>query len=227
VDAGATTINIPDTVGYTVPEEFAEMISWIVDEVGDRAVVSVHCHNDLGLATANSLAGVLAGARQVECTLNGIGERAGNAALEEIVMAIRVRQARLGLCTQVRTPGLFPASQALAGFIGFGPQPNKAIVGRNAFAHEAGIHQDGVLKERTTYEIMDPRDVGVASSSLILGKHSGRHALRIRCEELGQPLEGAALERAYRGFISLADRNKGASDDEILAIAREASQATA
>lgn len=227
VEAGATTINIPDTVGYTVPEEFAEMVGWIVAEVGDRAVVSVHCHNDLGLATANSLAGVLAGARQVECTVNGIGERAGNAALEEVVMALRVRQARLGLATRVRTPGLFPASQALAEVVGFGPQPNKAIVGRNAFAHEAGIHQDGVLKERTTYEIMDPRDVGVPTSRLILGKHSGRHALRIRCEELGQPLEGAALERAYRGFIALADRNKGASDDEILAIAREAAQVSA
>lgn len=227
VEAGASTINIPDTVGYTIPEEFGEVIGWIFDEVGDRAVVSVHCHNDLGLATANSLAGVQAGARQVECTLNGIGERAGNAALEEVVMAIKVRQARLGLCTQVRTQGLFPASQALAECIGFGPQPNKAIVGRNAFAHEAGIHQDGVLKERTTYEIIDPRDVGVPSSRLILGKHSGRHALRIRCEELGQVLEGESLERAYRGFTSLADRNKGVSDEQILAIAREAVQASA
>ncbi len=227
VEAGATTINIPDTVGYTIPEEFGETIGWIVAEVGDRAVVSVHCHNDLGLATANSLAGVQAGARQVECTINGIGERAGNAALEEIVMAIKVRQARLGLYTQVRTPGLFPASQALAECIGFGPQPNKAIVGRNAFAHEAGIHQDGMLKDRTTYEIMDPKDVGVPASRLILGKHSGRHALRIRCEELGQPLHGEALERAYRGFIALADRAKGATDDEILAIAREADRASA
>jgi 2-isopropylmalate synthase len=227
VEAGARTINIPDTVGYTIPEEFGEAIAWIVAEVGDRAVVSVHCHNDLGLATANSLAGVQAGARQVECTLNGIGERAGNAALEEVVMALKVRQARLGLCTQVRTAGLFPASQALAECIGFGPQPNKAIVGRNAFAHEAGIHQDGVLKERTTYEIMDPRDVGVPASRLILGKHSGRHALRIRCEELGHSLDGPALERAYRGFISLADRNKWVADEQILAIAREATQASA
>jgi 2-isopropylmalate synthase len=203
------------------------MIRWIVDEVGDRAMVSVHCHNDLGLAAANSLAAVQAGARQVECTINGIGERAGNAALEEIVMAIKVRQDRLGLYTQIRTPGLFPASQALAECIGFGPQPNKAIVGRNAFVHEAGIHQDGVLKERTTYEIMDPKDVGVPSSRLILGKHSGRHALRIRCEELGRSLEGAALERAYRGFIALADRKKWVSDDELLAIAEESFGASA
>lgn len=227
VEAGAGTVNIPDTVGYATPEDFSALIAQVVAAVGDRAVVSVHCHNDLGLATANSLAGVRAGARQVECTLNGIGERAGNAALEEVVMALRTRQDAYGLETAIQGPGLYPASQALVECISFGPQPNKAIVGRNAFAHEAGIHQDGFLKERTTYEIMDPKDVGVPESRLILGKHSGRHALKIRAGHLGQTLEGAALERAYQAFIALADRQKGVSDDEILRIAQGAALATA
>ncbi|HET6331415.1 MAG TPA: 2-isopropylmalate synthase [Holophagaceae bacterium] len=227
VEAGAKTVNIPDTVGYATPEGFAAMVSQVVSAVGDRAVVSVHCHDDLGLATANSLAGVRAGARQVECTINGIGERAGNAALEEVVMALRTRRDFYGLDTTVRTQGLFPASQALIECISFGPQPNKAIVGRNAFAHEAGIHQDGFLKERTTYEIMDPKDVGVPESKLILGKHSGRHALKIRMAQLGQSLEAAALERAYTAFIALADRQKGVSDAEILDIAKDAALATA
>ena len=226
-EAGARTVNIPDTVGYATPEGFASLVGQVVSAVGDRAVVSVHCHNDLGLATANSLAGARAGARQVECTVNGIGERAGNAALEEVVMALRTRRDFYGLDTAIRTPGLFPASQALAGCIGFEPQPNKAIVGRNAFAHEAGIHQDGFLKERTTYEIMDPQDVGVPESRLILGKHSGRHALKIRLAQLGQPLDGTALEHAYRAFIALADRQKGVSDAEIADIARAAAPATA
>ena len=226
-EAGASTVNVPDTVGYMVPEEFGALVDRVVRSVGPRTVVSVHCHNDLGLATANSLAGVQAGARQVECTLNGIGERAGNAAMEEVVMALKVREDRLGLCTGLNTPHLFPASQALSQCIGFAPQPNKAIVGRNAFAHEAGIHQDGVLKERTTYEIMDPRDVGVPESRLILGKHSGRHALKVRCRDLGQVLEGAALERAYQDFIALADRKKWVSDEEIAAIAGQAARTIA
>ncbi|HTL99360.1 MAG TPA: 2-isopropylmalate synthase, partial [Holophagaceae bacterium] len=227
VEAGARTVNIPDTVGYATPEDFAACVAAVVAAVGDRAVVSVHCHDDLGLATANSLAGVRAGARQVECTLNGIGERAGNAALEEVVMALRTRRDFYGLDTGIRTPGLFPASQALVECISFGPQPNKAIVGRNAFAHEAGIHQDGFLKERTTYEIMDPKEVGVPESRLVLGKHSGRHALKIRTAQLGQPLDGEALERAYGAFIALADRQKGVSDEEILAMAKHAALATA
>lgn len=227
VEAGACTVNIPDTVGYATPEGFHDLIAQVVATVRERAVVSVHCHNDLGLATANSLAGVRAGARQVECTLNGIGERAGNAALEEVVMALRTRKDAYGIETGIHGPGLFPASQALVECISFGPQPNKAIVGRNAFAHEAGIHQDGFLKERTTYEIMDPKDVGVPESRLILGKHSGRHALKIRAGQLGQPLEGASLERAYLAFIALADRQKGVSDDEILSLAQGAALATA
>jgi 2-isopropylmalate synthase len=227
VAAGAGTVNIPDTVGYATPEDFAALVGRVVSKVGRRAVVSVHCHDDLGLATANSLAGVRAGARQVECTINGIGERAGNAALEEVVMALRTRRDAYEADTGILSRGLYPASQALAGCISFGPQPNKAIVGRNAFAHEAGIHQDGFLKERTTYEIMDPKDVGVPESRLVLGKHSGRHALKIRAAQLGQPLEGPALERAYGAFTALADRKKGVSDEEILAIAKDAALATA
>ncbi len=178
VAAGASTVNIPDTVGYCTPDEFGGMIARIVAEIGPEAAVSVHCHNDLGLAVANSLAAVQAGARQVECTINGIGERAGNCALEEIVMILEVRHDRLPYRTGINTRHLFPASQLLSSLIAFGPQPNKSIVGRNAFAHEAGIHQDGFLKERTTYEIIDPATVGVPESRLMLGKHSGRHALR-------------------------------------------------
>jgi 2-isopropylmalate synthase len=216
VAAGAGTVNLPDTVGYSTPDEHAELIGRIVKALGDTAIVSVHCHNDLGLATANSLAAVKAGARQVECTINGIGERAGNCALEEIVMAIRVRQDRLPYHVGIQTEGLYPASQMLSELITFGPQPNKAIVGRNAFAHEAGIHQDGVLKERTTYEIMDPKSVGVPESRLVLGKHSGRHALRDRCEHLGFNLTKEELDQAYQGFISLADCKKGVLDEEIV-----------
>ena len=180
VAAGARTVNMPDTVGYSVPDEYAALIGRMVKALGDRAVVSVHCHDDLGLAVANSLAAVKAGARQIECTINGIGERAGNAALEEIVMAMKTRHDRFPYKTGIRTEHLFPASQLLTSIITFGPQPNKAIVGENAFAHEAGIHQDGYLKERTTYEIMDPQSVGVPESRLVLGKHSGRHALKDR-----------------------------------------------
>jgi 2-isopropylmalate synthase len=219
VAAGASTVNIPDTVGYCTPDEFGETITRLVADVGDAAAISVHCHNDLGLAVANSLAAVQAGARQVECTVNGIGERAGNCALEEIVMVLQVRRDRLAHSTRINTPQLYPASQLLSSLIAFGPQPNKAIVGRNAFAHEAGIHQDGVLKERTTYEIIDPASVGVPESRLVLGKHSGRHALRARCEGLGFTLTPEQIDAVYRQFIALADRKKGVTDDEIAAMA--------
>jgi 2-isopropylmalate synthase len=220
VAAGAGTFNVPDTVGYATPDEFAALVARIVRAVGDRAVVSVHCHNDLGLAVANSLAAVQAGARQVECTINGIGERAGNCSLEEIVMILKVRADRLPYATAVHTPHLFPASQRLSEIISFAPQPNKAVVGRNAFAHEAGIHQDGVLKERTTYEIMDPKMVGVPESRLVLGKHSGRHALAERCTTLGYPLSRDEIETVYQLFTALADRKKGVTDEEILRLIR-------
>ncbi|MGO9094719.1 MAG: 2-isopropylmalate synthase [Bryobacteraceae bacterium] len=221
VAAGANTVNLPDTVGYSFPTEFGEFIGRVARALGDSAIVSVHCHNDLGLATANSLAGVLAGARQIECTINGIGERAGNCALEEAVMAIKTRQDLLPFETGVVTEQLYPASQLLASLIAFGPQPNKAIVGGNAFAHEAGIHQDGYLKERSTYEIMDPRSVGVPESRLILGKHSGRHALNQRCASLGYTLSKSELDTVYERFIALADRKKGVLNEEILLILEE------
>ena len=185
VAAGARTVNLPDTVGFSVPDEYGALIARMVKALGNTAVVSVHCHDDLGLAVANSIAAVQNGARQVECTINGIGERAGNAALEEIVMIFNTRRDRMPFETKIVTEHLFPASQLLSSIITFGPQPNKAIVGENAFAHEAGIHQDGFLKERTTYEIIEPTSVGVPESRLVLGKHSGRHALAKRCEDLG------------------------------------------
>ncbi|MGD0202252.1 MAG: 2-isopropylmalate synthase [Bryobacteraceae bacterium] len=218
VAAGARTVNLPDTVGFTIPEEFGFFIERFAKALGDSAIVSVHCHNDLGLATANSIAGVMHGARQIECTMNGIGERAGNCALEEVVMAFQTRHDQLPYDTGIVTEQLFPASQLLAELISFGPQPNKAIVGSNAFAHEAGIHQDGFLKERTTYEIMDPRSVGVPESRLVLGKHSGRHALHQRCEDLGHPLGKEELETVYRHFIAVADRKKGLTNEEIVQI---------
>lgn len=221
VAAGARTVNLPDTVGYSTPEEFGEFIGRVARALGDTAIVSVHCHNDLGLATANSIAGALNGARQVECTINGIGERAGNCALEEIVMAFVTRQDRLPFQTGVVTEQLYPASQLLADLITFGPQPNKAIVGGNAFAHEAGIHQDGFLKERSTYEIMNPKSVGVPESKLILGKHSGRHALNQRCADLGYTLSKDQLDEVYRRFIAIADCKKGVLNEEILAILEE------
>jgi 2-isopropylmalate synthase len=227
VAAGAGVVNLPDTVGYTIPNEYGAIIGRVVQALGDTAVVSVHCHDDLGLAVANSIAGVQAGARQVECTINGIGERAGNCSLEEIVMAMRVRSDVLPFATRIETPQLFPASQLLTEIIGVGPQPNKAIVGRNAFAHEAGIHQDGFLKERTTYEIMEPRSVGVPESRLVLGKHSGRHALADRCKVLGYPLTAAQVDAVYRRFIALCDTKKWVSDDEIGGIARDVTQAAA
>jgi len=221
VAAGAGTVNLPDTVGYSLPEDFGPMIARVVEALDDAAIVSVHCHNDLGLATANSLAGVRAGARQIECTINGIGERAGNCALEEAVMAMKVRQDLMPYETAIVTEQLYPASRLLAELISFGPQPNKAIVGENAFAHEAGIHQDGFLKERTTYEIMDPRSVGVPESKLILGKHSGRHALSKRCQDLGFRLSREQLEEVYSRFIAFADRKKGVRNEEIEQIVRQ------
>jgi 2-isopropylmalate synthase len=223
VDAGATTVNIPDTVGYSIPEEYGALIGRVARSLGEhrdgRGIVSVHCHDDLGLAVANSLAAVQNGARQVECTINGIGERAGNCSLEEIVMAIKTRRDRLPYATGIKTEQLFPCSQLLTSIIGVGVQPNKAIVGRNAFAHEAGIHQDGFLKERTTYEIIDPKTVGVPESRLVLGKHSGRHALKARCEELGLTLDREELDSLYSKFSALADRKKGILDEEIRELA--------
>jgi 2-isopropylmalate synthase len=225
VAAGASTVNIPDTVGYSIPEEYGALIGQVVAALGPSAVVSVHCHNDLGLAVANSLAAVQAGARQVECTVNGIGERAGNCSLEEIVMALKTRRDRLPFDTGIVTEQLFPASQLLTSLIGVPVQPNKAIVGRNAFAHEAGIHQDGFLKERTTYEIIEPRTVGVPESQIVLGKHSGRHALKARCEQLGLALSKEEVEEVYRQFTALADRKKGILDEEILDLARHVAAA--
>jgi 2-isopropylmalate synthase len=219
VAAGARTVNIPDTVGYSLPDEYGALIGRVVKAVGPQGVVSVHCHDDLGLAVANSLAAVQNGARQVECTVNGIGERAGNCSLEEIVMAIVTRRDLLPYELGINTRELFPASQLLTEIIGVSPQPNKAIVGRNAFAHEAGIHQDGYLKERTTYEIIDPKTVGVPESRLVLGKHSGRHALKARCDELGVTLDRDQLDEVYRQFSALADRQKGILDEEIKALA--------
>jgi 2-isopropylmalate synthase len=221
VAAGAGTVNIPDTVGYAIPEEYGALIGQVAQALGSSAVVSVHCHNDLGLAVANSLAAVQNGARQVECTVNGIGERAGNCSLEEIVMILETRRDRLGLQTGIKKTELYPASRLLTEIIGVAVQPNKAIVGANAFAHEAGIHQDGFLKERTTYEIIDPKTVGVPESKLVLGKHSGRHALRARCEDLGITLDKAALDELYTRFVALADRKKGILDEEIRKLASE------
>src|SRR5580658_8068315 len=221
VAAGARTVNLPDTTGFSVPDEYGELIGRMVKALGDSAIVSVHCHDDLGLAAANSLAAIQAGARQIECTINGIGERAGNAALEEVVMAMNTRRDRLPFETRIVSEQLFPASQLLTSIISFGPQPNKAIVGENAFAHEAGIHQDGYLKERTTYEIIEPMSVGVPAARLVLGKHSGRHALGQRCEDLGIPLTREQLATMYQRFTALADRQKGLRNDEIAGLARE------
>jgi 2-isopropylmalate synthase len=220
VEEGARTLNVPDTVGYTTPTEFREMIAAVRERVvGDRDVtISVHCHNDLGLAVANSLAALDAGARQVECTVNGIGERAGNAALEEVVMALRVRADRLPYECGVNAEELYPASQLLTEIIGFGVQPNKAVVGRNAFAHEAGIHQHGVLSNPLSYEIMTTESVGVPSNNIVLGKHSGRHALSRRFDELGFTLTASELEDAYHQFTQLADRKKNIYDQDLLSL---------
>ncbi len=218
VEAGATTVNIPDTVGYATPAEYGELIGTLRQQVRgiEKAVISAHCHDDLGLAVANSLAAVAHGARQVECTINGIGERAGNAALEEVVMAMRVRPDRLPYHTGVAAEELYPSSCLLSEITGVGVQPNKAIIGRNAFAHEAGIHQDGMLKNPLTYEIMVPQSVGVPDSKLVLGKHSGRHALGLRYEQLGYRFEPRELDDVYRRFVALADRIKQVEDRHLL-----------
>jgi 2-isopropylmalate synthase len=220
VDAGASILNIPDTVGYTTPMEYMHLIQQIRERVvRDRnVVISVHCHNDLGLAVANSLAAIEAGARQVECTINGIGERAGNASLEEIVMALHVRADRLPFRTNVVTNELYSTSRLLSEIVGFDVQPNKAIVGRNAFAHEAGIHQHGVINNPLCYEIMTPESVGVPTNALVLGKHSGRHALSLRYVELGYKLSSTELETAYEGFTTLADRKKKIYDQDLLSL---------
>ncbi len=223
VGAGATTVNLPDTVGYSVPEEIRAMFRSVREKLpaGRPVVLSAHCHNDLGLAVANSLAAIEGGARQIECTINGIGERAGNASLEELVMALRVRPDHLPYTTGVVTPVLFTASQLLTELTGEPVQANKAIVGRNAFAHEAGIHQDGLLKDRRTYEIMRAEDVGRPSATLVLGKHSGRHALKARCEALAIILSRLELDELYRRMIQRAEVKKAVEDRDLLEMVEE------
>jgi 2-isopropylmalate synthase len=227
VKAGATTINIPDTVGYTTPAEMHALITRLMNEVpgSDKVTFSVHCHNDLGLAVANSLAAVAAGARQIECTINGIGERAGNASLEEIVMALRTRAQFFGKEVDVKSEYLYPTSRLLTQLTGIPVQPNKAIVGANAFAHEAGIHQDGVIKNRLTYEIMTPESVGIKSNNLVLGKHSGRHALADRIRDLGYELSTNELNRVFTEFKRLADLKKTVYDEDIEALVTQTGSA--
>ena len=220
IKAGATTINVPDTVGYTYPSEYAEIFRDLIENVpgADEVIFSTHCHNDLGLAVANSLSGVQAGARQIECAINGIGERAGNAALEEVVMALRVRADRLAFPTGIDPRHITRASRYVSAITGFPVQFNKAIVGKNAFAHESGIHQDGMLKNAETYEIMKPEDVGQVETNLVMGKHSGRHAFREKLKALGYELPQAALDDAFRRFKDLADKKKHVFDDDIVAL---------
>ncbi len=221
IDAGATTLNIPDTVGYTMPDQFGSLIRTLRERIpnSDKAIFSVHCHNDLGMAVANSLSAVLNGARQVECTINGLGERAGNAALEEVVMAVRTRQDFFSCDTKIDTMHIVPASKLVSGITGFPVQPNKAIVGANAFAHESGIHQDGVLKHRETYEIMRAEDVGWGANKLLLGKHSGRNAFRNRLTELGIELESEEmLNQTFKRFKELADKKHDIFDEDIQAL---------
>jgi 2-isopropylmalate synthase len=229
IDAGARTVNIPDTVGYTMPHQFGETIRKLIERVpnSDRAIFSVHCHNDLGLAVANSLSAVLAGARQVECTINGLGERAGNAALEEIVMAVRTRRDVFPCDTRIDTREIVHCSKLVSNITGFPVQPNKAIVGANAFAHESGIHQDGVIKSRETYEIMRAEDVGWTSNRLVLGKHSGRNAFRTRLRELGlEPDSEEALNEAFTRFKDLADKKHEIFDEDLQALVTEGLQQT-
>ncbi len=223
IDAGAATVNIPDTVGYAIPHEFGELIRYIRDNVPniDRAIISVHCHNDLGLAVANSIAAIHNGARQVECTVNGIGERAGNASLEEIAMILRTRKANFTADTRIVSEKIHPTSRLITSITGVPVQPNKAIVGANAFAHESGIHQDGLLKAKLTYEIMTPESVGISKSSLILGKHSGRHAFRDRIENLGYILDDKELNLAFKRFKALSDMKKNVYDEDIEMIIME------
>jgi 2-isopropylmalate synthase len=217
IDAGATTVNLPDTVGFFTPDETREFFSTIVTRVpnASKAVMSTHCHDDLGFAVANSVAAIQGGARQIECTINGIGERAGNASLEELVMAFEVRRDRLPFTTSVRPDKLYAASQLLSEVTNEPVQSNKAIVGRNAFAHEAGIHQDGVLKDPRTYEIMRPEDVGQPTQRLVLGRHSGRHAVQNRCEALGYQFTAGELDRVYRAVIEAAERRKAIGDGDL------------
>ncbi len=217
IEAGATTVNIPDTTGYTMPSEFGNKIAELRKRVKniDKAVISVHCHNDLGLAVANSLAGIENGARQVECTINGIGERAGNASLEEIVMALNVRKDIYKYFTNINTKEIYNTSRMVSAFTGIIVQPNKAIVGENAFAHESGIHQDGMLKNRQTYEIMIPENVGVPKTKIVLGRHSGRHGLKARLEELGYHISEEELQKVYEAFTKLADKKKEVFDDDL------------
>jgi 2-isopropylmalate synthase len=221
-------VNLPDTVGYSTPNEIGEFFRNVIGRVpnADKAIFSAHCHDDLGLAVANTMAAIAAGVRQVECTINGIGERAGNASLEEIVMITQVRPDLVAVETRVKTPQLFPTSQLLSELTGERVQANKAIVGRNAFAHEAGIHQDGMLKDRRTYEIMRPEDVGVLETTLVLGKHSGRHAVQKACARFGVTLSRRDLDEVYRRMVALADQQKSISDDELAAIAAEVSGAS-
>lgn len=222
IKAGATTLNIPDTVGYRLPHEMGQIIKELHDFVGERAILSVHCHNDLGLAVANSLACLDAGARQIECTINGLGERAGNAALEEIVMAIRTRQDVFApFTTNINIKEIYPTSRLVASITGIEPQPNKAIVGKNAFAHESGIHQDGVLKHQETYEIINAKDIGLEKNSLVMGKHSGRHAFKDRLASLGYTLNDEELNQAFVLFKELADQKKEIFDDDIRALVAE------
>jgi 2-isopropylmalate synthase len=220
IDAGATVINLPDTVGYAVPEEYGAMFRMVRERVKniEKVTLSAHCHNDLGLAVANSLAAIRSGACQVECTVNGVGERAGNASLEEIVMAIRTRREQFGAHTNVNTEELYKSSRLLSSLTGMLVQRNKAVVGANAFAHEAGIHQDGVLKSAITYEIMTPETVGIKHSTLVLGKHSGRHGLKKRYSELGYDLSAEELEKAYETFCAIADQKKEIFDEDLIAI---------
>ena len=223
IDAGATTVNIPDTVGYSTPYEFGKLIKGIQENVPNihKAVISVHCHNDLGLGVANSLAAVLNGARQVECTINGLGERAGNASLEEIVMSIATRKDIFNAKTDIKTKGIYKTSRLVSKLTGINVQPNKAIVGANAFAHEAGIHQDGLLKERRTYEIMKPQDVGFEETKLVLGKHSGRHALKVRLKKMGYTLSEKDTERTFARFKKLADKKKEIFDEDLATIVED------
>jgi len=220
VDAGATVINVPDTVGYALPQEYAGFFTMLRERVRgmESVTLSAHCHDDLGLATANALAAISAGARQTECTINGIGERAGNAALEEIAAAMKVRNDQIGLTHGIKMEQLYPTSQMLADCISFGPAPNKAVVGDNAFAHEAGIHQHGVLANPLCYEIMTPESVGVQKNRMVLGKHSGRHALRNRFAELGYPLNTGDVEAVYKAFVALADRKKRVYDQDLISL---------
>ena len=223
IDEGATVVNIPDTVGYTIPSEYHHIISTLKQRVRniEQAVISVHCHNDLGLGVANSLAAISAGARQIECTINGIGERAGNASLEEVVMAMRVRKDLMPYKNNIVTEEIYRSSQTLSNITGVLVQPNKAIVGKNAFAHEAGIHQHGVLKNRITYEIMTPESVGVKTNSIVLGKHSGRHALNKKYEEMGYQMSRPELDKAYKLFTKLADQKKEIYEEDLLAILQD------